>query len=104
MFHKLKKKSAYPHPDALNVTIRLFEAYSLPAPLYSESIDKVSSKFPAPLNHLAETSFYVNSQTNQCKPSDKHNTLLGKQVAHKKQWPAFLFLVCQTHLSTSTRH
>lgn len=64
-----------------------------PAPLYSDSIALVSSKFPAHLSHLAETSFYVNSQTDPCKPSDKQCVLLQRQVANegRGQRPFLLF-------------
>lgn len=63
VFCKLKKKKfRYIHLDLIVMaTAFLGHTTSLPLCIQGAST-QVSSKFPAHLNHLAETSFYVNSQ------------------------------------------
>lgn len=70
------------------------------------ALTQVSSKFPAHLSHLAETSFYVNSQTDPCKPADKQRVLLQRQLANKgsRQRPSLWFVTdTSAHLHLAFR-
>lgn len=96
----VNQKKIIDTPSAISiVTVTGFRGHTISLPFGMQGAStQVSSKFPAHLNHLAETSFYVSSQTDPCKPSDKHSALLQKQVASEREGAAFLSLVCHRHI------
>lgn len=82
MFGKLEK----PCPPPLMLHCGLHSPCQQTTSLYlciQGALTQAASKFPAHLNRLAETSFYVNSQTDPCKPSDKHRAYYCQG-----RWPA----------------